>query len=83
MANVRADAIATVIHANCTKLGSPRAARIIPRYANGSAKIVCSNLIASRKTATLFRLAVGGGTLTAVIAGPSSAREHALDHYFV
>jgi hypothetical protein len=48
MAQVRPPAIATVTHTTVHQPGQPRAASTIAMKAKGSAKTVCSNLIASR-----------------------------------
>ena len=50
---VRAPTMAVVIHINFDRLGRPLAARSIPTYANGRAKILSLNFIASRKAGIL------------------------------
>ena len=54
MAIVLADAMATVIHANSLAEGSSLLANIIPIYAKGRAKRVCSNLMADDKFVIFF-----------------------------
>ena len=49
MARVRADAIATVIQRNGASVGRPSEASIMPRYAKGRAKTVCSNRMESSR----------------------------------
>ena len=50
MARLRAPTIATVIQTRSAPPGTPSTARNAPMYANGNAKIVCSNLTSERKS---------------------------------
>src|SRR5690606_2261539 len=52
-ASDRAAAIATLTQIKSHSVGKPPAARTMPIYANGSAKIVCSKRTRSRNTRTL------------------------------
>src|SRR4051812_31551121 len=67
MAALRAPTMATTIQSTVRQTGQPWAASIIPRKANGRAKIVCSNLIIS---STVFRVRRGRAARV-VMAAPS------------
>ena len=63
MAALRAPAMARMIQKLVSHPGNPRAARKAPRKAKGRAKTVCSNLIISRRSKSVFirgRLQVTG-----------------------
>ena len=55
IAAVRAPSTASVIQPSAAGDGRPRAARIAPTYAKGSAKSVCSMRISRRKSASFHR----------------------------
>ena len=54
MPSVRALTIATVIHTSWRHDGRPSAARTMPEYAKGSAKMLSWNLTAPKNSGTLF-----------------------------
>lgn len=54
IASVLAATMAMVIHMNWYQVGHPCAANNMPKYANGRAKIVCSNFIKSRNSRAAF-----------------------------
>ena len=64
IARVRAPAIAMVIHANCSQVGHPPAARNMPRYAKGRANTVCSKRTAWMNRYALCRPRIGTAMVT-------------------
>jgi hypothetical protein len=76
MAALRAPTIAATIHPICRPDGRPPLASTAPMKANGSAKIVCSNLIISSVIPSFFHICIrrlwghlGTGTMLG-IGGP-------------